>query len=339
MEKAKILFLQLAFLVLLIGCSGNRYDVKIKAKGYKADIVRLDNILFEMSPLLLPQKLDSIKLRYPLFMKYFGYVINAGEQTDSLWNERVQAFATDKFNNEVYSESKAIFNDISVLKDGLTDAWNHYSHYFPGEKIPGMFTCVTGFNNSIIVADSVLGIGLDRYLGSGSKFYPKLGIYNYQAKKMVPERILTDCMYGWATADWDYSRAGYKTDNLLANIIHEGKLLYFTRCMLPRESDEIIFGFTGQQLQFCKNNEDQMWQYLIEHDLLFSTDRLTVRKFTGEAPFTSYFTEESPGRAAAWIGFRIVEAYMKNNPKVSLAGLMNESDPEAILEKARYKPR
>ena len=61
-----------------------------------------------------------------------------------------------------------------------------------------------------------------------------------------------------------------------------------------------------------------MWQYLIEKDLLFSTDQLTIRKLTGEAPFTSYFTNESPGRAAVWIGFRIVESYMVKNPDISL---------------------
>ena len=59
-------------------------------------------------------------------------------------------------------------------------------------------------------------------------------------------------------------------------------------------TDELIFGFTADQMKFCRNNESQMWQYLIEHDLLFNTEQFTIRKLTGEAPFTSYFTNESP---------------------------------------------
>ena len=72
----------------------------------------------------------------------------------------------------------------------------------------------------------------------------------------------------------------------------------------------LIFGFTTDQMKFCRNNESQMWQYLIENNLLFSTDQFIIRKLTGEAPFTQYFSNESPGRAAVWLGFRIVESYM-----------------------------
>jgi len=63
-----------------------------------------------------------------------------------------------------------------------------------------------------------------------------------------------------------------------------------------------------------------------------------IRKFTGEAPFTSYFTEDSPGRAVVWTGFRIIERYMRNNPGVTLKELMEMSDCQAILTGAKYKP-
>jgi len=81
-----------------------------------------------------------------------------------------------------------------------------------------------------------------------------------------------------------------------------------------------------------------MWQYLVENNLLFSTDQLTIRKLTGEAPFTSYFTKESPGRAAVWIGFRIIESFMKNSRGLSVEQMMNVKDYQQILEKAKYSP-
>jgi hypothetical protein len=82
-----------------------------------------------------------------------------------------------------------------------------------------------------------------------------------------------------------------------------------------------------------------MWRYLIEHDLLYSTDQLVIRKLTGEGPFTSYFSTESPGKAAIWTGFRIVESYMRRNPSVTLEQLMKDIDYQGILEKARYNPQ
>jgi hypothetical protein len=109
--------------------------------------------------------------------------------------------------------------------------------------------------------------------------------------------------------------------------------------MLPETDDAVIFGFTPDQFKFCRNNEDQMWQYLIENKLLFNSEQLTLKKLTGEAPFTSYFTKESPGRAVVWIGFRIVESYMMKNHDVSLEELMKDTDFQKILEKARYSPK
>jgi uncharacterized protein YjaZ len=109
--------------------------------------------------------------------------------------------------------------------------------------------------------------------------------------------------------------------------------------MLPEVEDEIIFGFTTRQMEFCRNNESQMWQYMIENDLVFKTDHFIIRKLIGDAPFTSYFTNESPGRAAVWIGFRIVESYMNRNRGTSLESLMNDINIQQILEKAKYDPQ
>lgn len=108
---------------------------------------------------------------------------------------------------------------------------------------------------------------------------------------------------------------------------------------MPELADTVLFGFTGRQMDFCEESEGMIWEYLLSKDLLFSTDGFMIRKFTGEAPFTSYFTEESPGRAVVWTGFRIIERYMNNNPDVTLEELMSMTDCQAILAGAKYNPK
>jgi hypothetical protein len=92
-------------------------------------------------------------------------------------------------------------------------------------------------------------------------------------------------------------------------------------------------------MKFCRDNESQMWQYLVEHNLLFNTEQFTIRKLTGEAPFTGYFGKESPGRAAVWLGFRIVESYMIKNPSAKMEDMIKNTDIQGILEKAKYSPQ
>lgn len=323
---------------LLPSCKQNHYKVNISSIKTDIQIKRLEQDLFNINPEEIIDTVPYLKQKYGTFLQLFSYVINTGNINDLGFGDFLVRFCTDKQNNDIYSLTSKIFPDVSNLEIGLNDAFKHYLYYFPKEHVPSVYTCITGFNNSIITGDSVLGIGLDRYLGADCEYYPRLEIYKYLAARMTPDNIVPDCMYAWAASEWDFSFLKYPADNVLSEIIHQGKLKYFEKCMLPETSDELIFDFNADQMKFCRNNESQMWEYLIENDLLFNTDQFIIRKLTGEAPFTSYFTSESPGKAAVWIGFRIVESYMMKSG-VTLDELMTDTDVQSILEKAKYNPQ
>ena len=340
MRVNSIYILTLMLLVTLIySCKNDHYKVNTSSIRADIEIKRLEKDLFTLNPDEIIARIPAIKNKYKGFLQLFSLVINAGDIHDPIFGDLLVRFCTDKQNNEVFTLTMNLYPDIKEVEDELEDAFCHYLYYFPERKVPSVFTCITGFNNSIIAGDSALGIGLDRYLGADCKYYPLLGIYKYISERMTPDNIVPDCMYGWGASEWDFRDMNYPADNLLSEMIHEGKLKYFEKCMLPAASDELIFGCNPDQMKFCRNNESQMWLYLVEHDLLFISDQFTIRKFTGEAPFTSYFTNESPGRAAIWLGFRIVESYMMKNQSVKLNDLMNDTDFQSILEKAKYSPQ
>ena len=323
----------------ITSCKKNHYKVNISAIKTRVEIKRLEQDLFTLNPNEISATLPALKEKYKGFLQYFSYVINTGNINETSFGDLLVRFCTDKQNNDVYALTMKQYPDLKSVEKDLQEAFRHYLYYFPEMKVPAVFTCITGFNNSIITGDSVLGIGLDRYLGADCIYYPMLEIYKYIALRMTPENIVPDCIYGMAASEWDFTTVKYSADNVMTEIIHNGKLRYFEKCMLPEATDELIFGFTPEQLKFCRNNEDQMWKYIVEHDMLFNSDQFTIRKLTGEAPFTSYFTSESPGRAAVWLGFRIVESYMMKNPGVKLGDLMADVNVQAILEKAKYSPK
>jgi len=336
--RITIIALALFSVSAILSCKRNPYEVDVSSIEADISINRLEKDLFEMDPLLIPDAVPELKEKYGGFLQLFSYVINAGNVNDTSFHGLLTQFCTDKLNNEVFESVMQLYPDVQGTGKDLEEAFRHYRYYFPEAAIPDVFTCITGFNNSIIIGDSVIGIGLDRYLGSESNYYKRLQIYRYLAIRMNPLNIVPDCIYAWGTSEWERGSLGYIKDDVITDMIHEGKLKYFQRCMMPRINDTILFGFTAGQMKFCRNNEMQMWNYLVEHDLLFSTDQFTVRKLTGEAPFTTFFTNKSPGRAAVWLGFRIVESYMRNNRGTSLAELMKNTDVQGILESARYKP-
>ncbi len=337
--RYKIIIIILLVMPVFVSCKRNPYKVRTASIRVDIEINRLEKDLFSLNPEEIPGRVPELKNKYGSFLQLFSYVINTGEISEPSFGDFLTRFCTDRQNNEVYEKTMNLYPELGSVSKELEDAFRHYLYYFPGRIVPAVFSCITGFNSSIITGDSVIGIGLDRYLGADCEYYPRLEIYSYMSARMTPEYIVPDCIYAWGASEWDFASMKYPADNVLSEMIHEGKLKYFERCMLPDRNDEIIFGFTSDQMKFCRNNERQMWQYMIENDLVFKTDHFIIRKLIGDGPFTSYFTNESPGRAAVWLGFRIVEAYMGRNREISLESLMNDLNIQQILEMAKYDPQ
>jgi hypothetical protein len=332
------LFFLIVVLLVFFACRRDPYKVNLSGIECDIQIKDLASDIFDTPPNELAAKADTLRLEYGSALRTYSSVIGLGDPSDEGWKSAFVLFASDMRNLELWDDVKRVWPDNGRLETDLEDAFRHYLYYFPEKTVPQVITCISAFNNSIIIDSSLLMISLDRYLGADSKYYPALGIYSYQARKMTPDYAAPDGIYAWASTEWDYREAGYGTRNLLNTMLHEAKLVYFTRRMMPALADTVLFGFTGDQLGFCRHAEKDLWEYLVSNDLLFSTDSFVIRKFTGEAPFTSYFTEESPGRAVVWTGFRILERYMNNNPDVSLSELMGMSDCQAILDGAKYNP-
>jgi uncharacterized protein YjaZ len=116
------------------------------------------------------------------------------------------------------------------------------------------------------------------------------------------------------------------------------KALYFLDVTLPEVKDEFKIGFTAPQLAWSRNNESEIWAFLIEHQLLFSSDPQGVTKMMTDAPFTSGFAAESPGRLGAYMGWQIVRAYMEQADGITLKHLMEDTDAQQILKISRFKP-
>ena len=72
---------------------------------------------------------------------------------------------------------------------------------------------------------------------------------------------------------------------------------------------------------------------------IFSTDLMTMNKYINDAPFTSTISQESPGRLGIWVGWQIVNEYMKKNSDISLKELIQSTDYQNILTQSEYNPK
>jgi len=311
-------------------------DIDISDSNLKIEIKRLDKDLFAIDFNDAPNSISQLKENYgDFFILYNSRVLNLGNSNNPAYPEYLISFLTDYSINNIYEKTMLVFQDITPIESEINKAFRYYHYYFPDHKIPAIYTFIGGFNQSIVVADSILAIGLDKYLGSDCDFYNRLETPKYMQVNMHKAKIPTDALRSWALTEFVYNDS---IDNLVNNMIYHGKIQYFLDAMFPETPDTLKFGFTNQQLEWCIKNENQMWNMLIDQKLLFSTDYMTINKFINPAPFTSGFPHESPGRAVVWLGHKIIQKYMTRHPKITLEQLMANNKYQKILSESRYEP-
>ena len=305
---------------ILASCSGkSRIEKEIEEIPMDIEILRFDKEFASASISDLPE----LKKKYPVFFpEQFG---------DSVWEGRMK----DTLQRQLFEAVALEFPDDSYLEDQLVPLFQHLEYYFPEFYPPTVVTVTSDvdYQNKAIVADTLLVLGLDTYLGPDHEFYQ--GIKRYVSKNLKPSQIAPDVATAYARQLISRPR---KRD-FLAQMVFFGKELYLKDIWLPETSEADRIGYTEDEMQWAVENETDMWRYFIENELLYSTDPKLLGRFINPAPFSKFYLEidnESPGMVGRYIGWQIVRSYMKNND-VTVPQLMIKSSEE-IFKNSKYKP-
>lgn len=312
-------------------------QVSVKSPEPKKDeIIRFDQILFSLPDTNFESWVVEARKAHPVFFDLFtSQMIRIGTINDSLFYSELNRFVTDTMILNVKKLTDAEFSDFDKPEKEILQGLDNFKKYFPSQKTPEVYTCISGFNQSIVVAEGLIAVSLDKYLGADCPYYERLGYARYMTQKMIPLKIPSDLMYALAITEFPKSE---HESTLLSYMIYEGKLLYFIDRMLPSTPDSLKIGYSAKQLKWCKKNESQMWTNLIENKRLYSTGRMDIKRLIDDSPYTNGFPIESPGRTGVWIGWQIVREYMEKHPETNLAQLMVMDDSQKILNDSRYYP-
>jgi hypothetical protein len=292
--------------------------------------------MFGVEKQVLDENVEMIKSKHLNFFDiYTSYVLNIGTTNSPDFETHLHSFINDTVFSKVADSALIAFENIDWLKEEITKGFKHYKYYFPSATIPPVYTCISGFTKSVFIANDGIGIALDKYFGSDCIFYSYLGIPQYKRNNMHPGKIVPDIFYSMYLSDFPYSDS---LNNLLSNMIYQGKALYFTKAMCPSVPDSIIMGYSANQLKWCKENETEMWTYLVERKLLYDNERLTLQRYIGDAPFTNTFSSDSPGRTGCWLGWQIIRSYMEKNPETTLNDLLLMNNSQQLLNQSGYFP-
>lgn len=307
--------------VFLFSCNNARnVEEEIEKIPMDVEIIRFDKEFASATPADLPK----LKGEFPAFFPK--------QYNDSIWVEKL----IDTLQDQLESEVLKIFPKEEALEEVLVPLFQHIKYYFPEFKTPLVVTTTSDvdYRNKVILAEAMLVLGLDNYLGSEHHFYE--GIDKYISKEMKPSQIGPDIAEAYAQQCIKPPSKG----SFLGQIVYYGKELYLKDLWLPNISDAEKIGYTEEEFQWAEENEEYMWRYFIEKELLYSTDPKLGARFISPAPFSKFYLEidnESPGMLGRYLGWKIVRAYMENNT-TAIQQLMIV-DADEIFTNSKYKPK
>ncbi|MEM9361074.1 MAG: gliding motility lipoprotein GldB [Bacteroidota bacterium] len=272
-----------------------------------------------------PEEIPNLKSKYPyLFPAQFP---------DSIWEAKL----TDTLQMELSDEVNKTFGSFSKENEDLESLFKYISFYFPGTDAPKVVTLISDvrYEDRVILTDSLLLLGLDNYLGKEHHFYQSLP--RYVAQGLDKKYLVSDVASAFTKKVLKYPR----NRTFLSRMIHYGKELYIKDKLLPENSDAQKINYTQEQADWAKANEEQIWRYFVERELLYSTESSLDRRFLDPAPFSKFqlaLDNESPGRLGRYMGWQIVRAFMERNPEVELVNLLDMPADE-LFKNSNYKPK
>ena len=312
----------LTFGLLVWSCSSKK-----EAQAIQWDFQRVER---EMASAKSEAEMGSLLSKHPEIS--IGYFSASPDKMPYLAQDLFRLYANPALRKFYDQSQEAAFFGGDALEKELKEAFTKIQTEFPGVKTPKIRTVFSGFGGvgggeftaqNLVVSDSLIIIGLDFFMGSQG-LYKAPNVYEYQMRRLEPKALVAQVIL-------QYSAFLIKqTENdasLLSDMIWYGKGYVFTKTILPSTPDSLIFGYTQQEIAETNAFQKEVWEHFIDRKILFSTDKTVKGKYLDDRPKTTEIGPACPGGIGRWLGWRIVDSYWKQKPKISLAKIL--TDPEA----------
>jgi len=313
---------------LLFSCTSDKEKVDLKVNRFEQSLFIINNDNVE-------ELASEWNADFGTFNEVFAtQIIQKANLPDTQYYHELLEFTHNNDMREAYDSVALLFADFSEIEEELEFAFGQFSVDFPSYPIPEITTFFGGFNYGVVTYDNNIAIGLENFLGKNSKYYGLLGDPEYLRFQKQKKFIVSNAAEVWINEHFQQYIGGR---DLLSQLIYKGKVIYCIDKMLPESAMEDKFRFSKAEMNWVKENEASIWQYIVHEDLLFSKNEQQFRTFINYSPFAKGMPPEAPGRVGYYIGYRMVSEYMDNN-EVDTENLMYLTDSRKFLKQSKYKP-
>ena len=242
-------------------------------------------------------------------------------------------FVKDSMRYQLVKDVVAKYDNLGRLGKNLKKAFSNLQREMPGMHIPQFYAQISGFNQSVVVGDSILGISLDKYMGVDYKPYKKI-YYQYQIDQMRPSHIVGDCLYFWLESKHPLHLS--KEMKLLDLIIYFGKINWAVYHILGddlKDDKKLYYLNSDQEIE---REWSEMTRKLFKNEVLSLQDEQTVQHVMFGSLETDIANVKGLQGVGVPAGLKIVDDYMQLHPDCSLNHLFAMTDAAQLLREAGY---
>jgi len=328
--------------ILLVSCGNKKKIPDVSRIQVSLQTIRFESAFFAIDTFSIDASIQKIFDTYPSFSKDFLFNILGSFQNPESVASSSKAFIGSYKN--IYEESQKQFANFSAIEKEIKGGLTFVKYYFPNYKLPNKIITFIGPLNSyanILTTDNSLAIGLQLYLGKSYSLYQSEAVQilypNYISRRFEAAYIPVNCMKNVIDDIMLQQKSLNNSEELVAQMIEQGKRLYMIDAFLPNVADTLKTGYTKAQLEACEASEKNIWTFFVQNDLLFETDANRINTYVNDSPNTPEFGASSPGNIGMFIGWKIVKKWMLQDEKRTLQQLI-QTPAKTIFEQAKYKP-
>ncbi len=260
-------------------------------------------------------------------------VLAVGQVDEPRIEYKVRAYYMDSTMQELFQEVHRQYGDVSDLARDFTKAFRALKEAEPGFPIPHVYTLVSGLNQSLIVGDSLLGISLDKFLGSDFPLYQRF-YHPYQMRTMCRERIVSEALTAYLRGT--YHLPHDRVPTVLDRVLIVGRMHWIVAKVLKRKSLNEEIGFDTTRAHWCDEHETEIWNWVREQRIFEGSEITVSRMLLMPRQGTPALSKEGADQLGLWMGIRIVDAYMKRHPEITLGELLKTTDLQTIWLESGY---
>lgn len=192
----KIYALLMSIMLVCIGCewrlngSGSESETIVNVERYD----RIQSLYLTTGDFSALQQMNT---SYPQQTRtLIEDVLKIGQVNDPEINVKFLNYFQDTTLQTLIASAEQQYADMDDINKDLSDAFSRLRDMLPNIEVPQVYAQIGSLDQSIIVGNGLLGISLDKYLGSNYPLYLRedYGYMDEQRDAMTRDFIVPDCI-------------------------------------------------------------------------------------------------------------------------------------------------